>query len=92
MFAQHVLRPVIDSNINHVRYFIRISFINKGMDFIDLPSAFRGKTVQSAVPNYVKNCEVPIICYKYNKLIRSGIFNINKVVSDLDIETCTPDS
>ena len=62
------------------------------MDFIDLPSTFRDISVQSAVPNYFKNCEVPIICYKYNKLIGSALFDFNKVVSDLDIETCTPDS
>ena len=42
--------------------------------------------------NYFKNCEVPIICYKYNKPIRGAIFNFNQLVSDLDIETCTPDS
>ena len=35
--------------------------------FIDLPSTFRDKSVQSAIPNYFKNCEVPIVCYKYNK-------------------------
>ena len=61
---------MIDSKINHVRHFIKIPFINKGMDFIDLPSTFRDKAVQSAVPNYFKNCEVPVICYKYNKPIR----------------------
>ena len=88
-YTQHALRPVIDSKINHV---IKIPFINKGMDFIDLPSTFRDKVVQSAVPHYFKNCEVPIIYYKYNKPIRSAIFNFNKVVSDLDIETCTTDS
>ena len=41
---------------------------------------------------YFKNYEVPIICYKYNKPIRGAIFNFNKLVSDLDIETCNPDS
>ena len=66
--------------------------INKGMDFIDLPSIFRDKSVQSSIPNYFKKCEVPIICYKYNKPNRGAIFNFNKLVSDLDIETCTPDS
>ena len=55
----------IDSKINHIRHFIKIPFINKGMDFIDLPSIFRDKSVQSSIPNYFKNCEVPIICYKY---------------------------
>ena len=91
-YTQHALRPVIYSKINHVRHFIKIPFINKGIEFIDLPSTCRGKSVQSAVPNYLKNCEVPIISYKYNKPIRSAIFNINKVVSDLDIETCIPNS
>ena len=54
------------------------------MDFIG-PSTFRDKSVQSAVTNYFKNCEVPIICYKYNKPIWGVILNFNKVVSDLDI-------
>ena len=48
-YAPHALRPVIDSKINHVRHFIKIPFINKRMDFIDLPSTFRDKSVQSAV-------------------------------------------
>ena len=60
-YTQHALRPVIDSTINHVRHFIKIPFINKGMDFIDLPSTFRDKSVQSAVKGYFKNCEVPVI-------------------------------
>ena len=32
------------------------------------------------------------LCYKYNKPIRSTIFNFNKLVADLDIDTKTPDS
>ena len=91
-YTQHALRPVIDSKIKHIRYFIKLPFINKGMDFIDFPSTVRDKSVQSAVPNYFKNCEVPIICYKYNKPIRGAILKFNKIVFDLDIETCTPDS
>ena len=71
-YTQHALCPFIDSKINNVRHFIKIPFINKGMDFIDLPGTFRDKSVQSAVPNYFKNCEVPIICHKYNRPIRSG--------------------
>ena len=71
---------------------IKIPFINKGMDFIDLPSIFRDKSVQSSIANYFKNGEVPIICYKCNKPIWGAIFNFNKLISDLDIETCTPDS
>ena len=39
--TQHALRPFIDAEINHQRHFIKIPFINKGMDFIDLPSIFQ---------------------------------------------------
>lgn len=91
-YTQHALRPYIDSQINHVRHFIKIPFINKGMDFIDLPSTFKDKAVISSIPNYFKNSEAPIICYKYNKPIRNTIFNFNKLVSDLDIEAKTPES
>ena len=34
-YTQHAYRPVIDSKINHIRHFIKLPLINKGMDFID---------------------------------------------------------
>ena len=74
-YSQHALRPVIDSKINHIRHFIKIPSINKGMDFIDLPSIFRDKSVKSSIPNYFKNCGVPIICYKYTKVGRKTLRN-----------------
>ena len=33
-----------------------------------------------------------MICHKYNKPIRITILNFNRLVSDLDIETSSPDS
>ena len=71
----------IDSEMNHIRHFIKIPFINKGIDFIDVPSLFRDNTVESSIPDYFENKEPPIICYKYNKPIRSTIFNFNKLVA-----------
>ena len=70
-YTQHALHPVIDSKINHIGHFIKIPFTHKGIDFIDLPSIFIDKSVQSYIPNYFKNCELPIICYKYNKHFRA---------------------
>ena len=53
----------------------------------------------SSIPNYFNNSETPIICYKYNKPIRSTIFNFNKIydlddldANDLDIDSNTPAS
>ena len=36
----------VQSLIIHIRHLIKIPFINKGMDFIDLPSIFRNKSVK----------------------------------------------
>ena len=46
----------------------------------------------SSIPNYFNNSETLIICYKYNIPIRSTIFNFNKIVNDLDIDSNTPAS
>ena len=91
-YTQHALHPLIDSEINHKRHFIKDPFINKGIDFIDIPSICQGKSVTSSIPIYFQNSEPPVICYKYNKPIRNIIFNFNKLVSDLDIDANTPDS
>ena len=91
-YTQHALRPFIDSESNHIRSFIKIPFINKGIDFIDLPSIFQDKSVIQSIPTYFQNSEPPIICYKYNKPIRNTIFNFKKLVSDLDIHANTPKS
>ena len=89
LFIQHALRPNIDSEMNHtcIEHFINIPFINKGIDFTDLPSIFRDNTVASPIPDYFENKEPPSICYKCCKLIRSTIFSFNKLVADLDRNT-----
>ena len=77
-YVQHFLSPYIDSEVNHKRNFIKIPFINKGMEFIDLHSIFKDNSVISSIQNYFNNSENPIICYKYNTPIRSAIFNFKK--------------
>ena len=91
-YTQHALRPFIDSETNHKQHFIKIPLINKGIEFIDLPSIFKDRSVTSSIPAYFQNSEPPIICYKYKKPIRNTVFNFNKLVSDLDIHANTPES
>ena len=91
-YVQHFLSPYIDSEVNHKRHFIKIPFINKGIEFIDLQNIFKDNSVISSIPNYFNNSETPVIYYKYNKPIRSTIFNFNKIVNDLDIDSNTPAS
>ena len=88
-YTKHALRPYIDSKINHIRHFIKIQFVNKGIEFINFTSIFKYKSVISSIPTYFENKESPIICYKY---ICSTVFNYNKLVTELDIENSIPDS
>ena len=90
-YTQHARRPYIDSKINHIRHFIKIQFVNKGIEFISLPSISKDKSVISSIPTYLENKESPIICYKYNKPIRSTVFNYNKLVTELNNEKSIPD-
>ena len=62
------------------------------MGFIDLHSILKDTLVLSSIPNYFNYSETPIMCYKYNKPIRSNIYNFNKIVTDIDIDSDTPDS
>ena len=91
-YIQHALRPFIDSETNHKRRFIKIPFKSKRIEFINLPSISKDRSVTSSIPTYFQNSEPPIICYKYNKPIRNTVFNFNKLVSDLDIHANTPES
>ena len=54
-YTQHDLQPYIDSEINHIRHFIQIQFVNKGIEFINLPSIFQDKSVNSSIPTYFEN-------------------------------------
>ena len=49
------------------KHFINVRFINKGIEFIDLHSIFKDRSVTISIPSYLKNSEPSIICYKYNK-------------------------
>ena len=78
--------------VNHKRHFIKIPFLNKGIEFIDLHSIFKDNSVVSSIPNYFNNSYTPIICYNYNKPIRSSIFKFNKIVTYMNIDSNIPDS
>ena len=62
-YTQHALQPYIDSKINHIRHFIKIHFVNKGIEFINLPNILKHKSVITSIPTYFENKESTIICY-----------------------------
>ena len=60
-YTQHALRPYIDSKINPIRHFIKIQFVYKGIEFINLRSISKDKSVISSILTYFENKESPII-------------------------------
>ena len=65
-------------------HFIKLDFINKGTDAVNLPSILRSKSVMETVSTYFKEKEPPIISYTYTKTIATKIFNFSSTLSDLD--------
>ena len=49
------------------QHFIKIQFVNKGIEFNNSPSIFKDKSVISSIPTYFENKEFSMICYKYKK-------------------------
>ena len=45
--------------------FIKILFINQGMELIDSHSIFNDRSVTSSGPNNFNDTEIPIVCCKY---------------------------
>ena len=88
----YFLSPYIDSEVNHKRHLIKNSSINKAMELFDLHCIFKDNLLISSIPNYFNNSETPIICYKCYKPIRSIILNFNTIVTDINIDSNTPDS
>ena len=54
----NIFLVLIDSEVNHKRHFIKIPFINKGVEFIDIHSIFKDNLVISSVSGLI-NHDVP---------------------------------
>ena len=65
-------------------HFIKLNFINKGIDAVNLQSILRSKSVTETVPTYFKEKEPPMISYTYTKAIACKIFNFSSTLSGLD--------
>ena len=65
-------------------HFIKLDFINQGIDAVNLQSILRSKSVTETVPTYFIEKEPPIISYTYTKTTTNKIFNFSSTLSDLD--------
>ena len=65
-------------------YFIKLDFISKGIDAVNLPSTLKSKSVIETVPTYFKEKETTISSYTCTKAIAGNIFNFSSTLLYLD--------
>ena len=76
--------PLIEQKVQKP-LLLKLKFINKGFDLLNISNIFRDYNVQSKIPQYFEYLEPPLICYKYKKPIRNLIFNYYNVTTDTSI-------
>ena len=69
-----LFRPVrSDQSTDAKTHFIKLDFITKGIDAVNLPSILRSKSVTETVPTYFKEKEPPIISYIFHQHFQTWI-------------------
>ena len=57
------------------KHFMKIKFLHKGIDAINLPQLLRSQFVMDRIPAYFKDKEPPIISYQYTNIVANKLFN-----------------
>ena len=69
------------------KYKVTIPFVNKAMDFINLPKLLRSRESHSNMPPVMEEKDIPMVVYSLSQPIRSQILNYKKFVQkELDLE------
>lgn len=91
-FCYFRLYPKIDSPENHKKHFLKIKYINKGLDYINITGILHDKNTIEQIPGYFDNVDLPMVSYIYKKPSRQYVFNYGKICKDFDIDQKTPSS
>ena len=68
------------------KYKVTIPFVNKAMDFINLPKLLRSNELQCNMPPVMEDGDIPMVVYSLSQPIRSKILNYKKfVLNELDL-------
>ena len=71
-----LLKPVrSDVPVDSLKDFMKIKFMNKAIDAINLPAILRLKSVAERIPVYFRNKKPPFISYEYTNTIASKLLN-----------------
>ena len=77
----------VKSNVpaENPKHFMKIKFLHKGIDAINLPPLLRSRSVLDKIPAYFKDKEPPIISYQYTNTVPNKLLNFSSTLSNLGI-------
>ena len=74
--ARYRLLPVrSDVPAEKPKHFMKIKFLNKAVDAINLPALLRSTSVTDKIPVYFKDKKAPTVSYEYTSTVASKLFN-----------------
>ena len=73
-------------NFNEIGSFLKLKFVKKGMDDINLSDTLHDKRTCERVPQYFQNRSPPVISYKYSNTVAAKILNLNATVRNVNID------
>ena len=84
--SHRLFKPVgIKKDEMDKRFFLKLSFANKGLDGINLGNILHHKLVKCKIPPYFKDQSIPIISYAYTIPVTTKICNYKQVLYDLNM-------
>ena len=67
------------------KHFMKIKFVNKAVDVINLPALLRSTSVINKLPVYFRDKEPPIASYEHTSTVASKLFNFAPALSNLNV-------
>ena len=81
-----LFRPVrSDVPVEKPKHFMKIKFLNKAVNSINLPALLRSTSVTNKIPVYFRDKEPPIVSYEYTSIVPRKLFNFSPALSNLNV-------
>ena len=81
-----LFRPLrSDVSAEKSKNFMKIKFLNKAVDAINLPVLLRSASVTDKIPAFLKDKEPPIVSYEYTSTVASKLFNFAQTLSSWNV-------
>ena len=69
---------------------MKIKFLNKAIDAINLPVLLQSTSVTDKIPVYFRDKEPPIVSYEYTSTVANKLFNFAPTLSNLNVSQYLP--